>query len=126
MVTQQPFYKILLVDDSPLDREAVAAKLKAGGLTIDEVYCAQDAITQHDTHNYNLILMDFAMPGMDGLKCTEKIRAREKNANRVIIIGLSGNSSETVREQCLEAGMDDFLHKDTAEKELGHVIKKMA
>jgi len=113
--------RILLVEDSPLNRLVVTAHLEDTADTIDiaeDGEAAIDAVTQH---RYDLVLMDVHMPGMTGYEAAETIREWEQQARRprTPIVALTANAMSGDRERCLAAGMDDYLAKpfDLAELE---------
>lgn len=102
--------RVLIIDDNPhyakifelLSEELEITPYIASG-------CAEalDALRQH---SFDIILMDWFMPEVDGLLCTKKIRELEKTIGGVHtpIIGVSGYMSAS-REKSLDGGMDDFL-----------------
>jgi len=103
--------RILLVEDDPLNQE-VAAQLigEITGLPVDLAENAEQAITEVQRTEYDLILMDLLMPGIDGLEATQRIRALPGGMT-VPIIALTANAFAEDRARCLAAGMNDHLAK---------------
>jgi CheY-like chemotaxis protein len=60
---------------------------------------------------YDVVLMDVQMPEMDGLEASRRIVARYPNGERPRIIAMTANAMQGDREQCLAAGMDDYITK---------------
>ena len=104
---------ILLAEDNPINRDIIIENLKELGLAVDFVQNGQDAVAAWQQGNYALILMDIQMPGMDGLEATRQIRAKEREtgADSAHIVAVTANAYESDRDDCLAAGMDDYLAK---------------
>ena len=75
---------------------------------------------------YDLILMDIQMPEMDGFEATKIIRANPdfKHVAEIPIVALTAHALAGDRENCLEAGMDDYLTKPVKIKDLERIISK--
>lgn len=106
--------KVLIVEDNAVNQKVIAALLKARGLDIciaDDGQQGLDAVRSDET--IDLVLMDLHMPVMDGYQATKHIR--EWEASNALphrpIIALTADAYAEDREQCLAAGMDDFLPK---------------
>ena len=84
------------------------------------------AIQTWGTGNVDVILMDVKLPGMDGIEVTRRIRAAEKSSHRghTPVIAFSAVATKECRQQCLDAGVDDFLAKPTNMKTLVETIHK--
>ncbi len=102
--------RVLLVDDNTINRMLCQRYLKNLNIEPDTADNGLQAI-EHARHNhYDLILMDCQMPVMDGFEATRQIRRNSLN-NQTPIIALTGLTGENERQQCLTAGMNDFIGK---------------
>jgi len=106
---------ILVVEDIEINREIVAAMLSGiEGLAVELACDGKEAVEKFKENPdlYSLILMDVQMPVMDGLEATRAIRSLDcRNAREVPVIALTATTEEAEIEQCLKAGMDDYLEK---------------
>jgi CheY-like chemotaxis protein len=73
---------------------------------------------------YDLIFMDCQMPEMDGYEATRTIRRQEEPGRHVAIIAMTADAMAGCREQCIEAGMDDFIVKPVAMEGLFEVLQR--
>jgi len=98
------------------------------GILIDIASNGQEALEMYRQKCYDLILMDMQMPVMDGLESTRQIRAFEKETDpghRVYIVALTANIISDKKEDCIQAGMDDFIEKPFQEKMLRDLFSKI-
>jgi CheY-like chemotaxis protein/HPt (histidine-containing phosphotransfer) domain-containing protein len=102
---------ILLVEDSPTNRAVALAMLKSAPLVIDAVENGMQAIERLRETPYDLVLMDVAMPVMDGLDATRAIRALDGPAAKVPVVAMTANALSQDEARCRDAGMDDYLTK---------------
>ncbi|OGA00881.1 MAG: hypothetical protein A3H35_18570 [Betaproteobacteria bacterium RIFCSPLOWO2_02_FULL_62_17] len=103
---------VLLVDDDPDSQELVKFVLGHAGYSVSVAETGKEAMDSILASRFDAILMDLHMPVMDGFEVTRAIREYEKqHGGRVPIIGLTANIMADTREQCLQAGMDDYLSK---------------
>jgi two-component system cell cycle response regulator DivK len=102
--------RILYIDDDFANRLLVKRVLLAEGFDVDEADNAHDGIQLAVTHHPDLILMDIAMPEINGLEATNRIRNMPDIA-KVTIIALTANAMHGDREMILEAGCDGYISK---------------
>jgi len=83
------------------------------------------AVEMARRERFEVVLMDMQMPEMDGLEATRRIRAELPTGQQPYIIAMTANAGPTDREQCLAAGMNDFLSKPVQARELRGVLEKL-
>lgn len=104
-------HRILLVEDSPTNRAVVEAFLEDLPVALDMAEHGQAGVDRAAATVYDLVLMDMAMPVMDGLTATRQIRKLPGLNGKVPIVALTANAMASDRESCLAAGMNDYLSK---------------
>ena len=105
-------FKVLLVEDNPLNQKVLGMFIAKLGLEYDVASNGQMAVDLSGKEPYKYILMDIYMPGMDGTEATVKIRENEQNgSHRAKIIAITANESEESVKRCYDSGMDDYLVK---------------
>jgi PAS domain S-box-containing protein len=123
--------RVLVVEDSELNRDVAVALLKETGLAVEIAENGQvavDKVTKSPKEYYDALLMDIQMPVMDGYEATRKIREREADAqtsdHRIPIIALTAHALKGEEEKCLAADMDDYLPKPLDERDFHRVLVK--
>jgi PAS domain S-box-containing protein len=113
-----PQLAVLLAEDNPINQKVALSMLEARNYRVTLAENGTQAVEKYRNNLFDLILMDVQMPEMNGLEATRAIRLLEKGQQRVPIIALTANALKGDRENCLEAGMDDYLSKPVREHEL--------
>ncbi len=117
--------QVLLAEDNLVNQRLATRMLERRGVRVSVAANGQEAVQMFQRHEFDLILMDMQMPGMDGLQATVKIRILEKKSGTHIpIIALTANAMAGDRERCLAAGMDDYLSKPIKPEELYGMLEK--
>ena len=115
--TDQKKYRILVVDDEPMNREVMAGILSQAGFEFKPAGDGMAALQLFEEWLPDLVLMDIRMSGIDGYEATRSLRTLAMGVN-VPIIGVSASVFEQDRQQAIEAGMDDFISKPFKAQEL--------
>jgi len=116
----------LLVEDNPVNVLVAEAMLRNLGHEVCTVTDGQQAVAWLDTDQCDLVFMDCAMPVMDGFAAAQEIRRRERASGRprVPIVALTANVLADEREQCVQAGMDDYLAKPFEPDDIQRVVER--
>ncbi len=115
--------EILLVEDNPVNQTVIEAMLRSLGYRVTLVADGIQAVRSAERQRYDAILMDCRLPVLDGYSATREIRAQE-NGRRVPIIALTANALQGDRENCLQAGMNDYLAKPFKRAELQRILQR--
>jgi CheY-like chemotaxis protein len=121
---------ILVAEDNEINTLLTVSLIKRMGHNVDSVRDGSEALAALDSKpDYDLILMDVHMPGLDGIEATRRVRETEKTRAfggrpRVPIIALTASVMDEDRQNCLAAGMDDFLTKPLDPNALTAAIAK--
>ena len=121
-----PSIKILLAEDDKINQLVTGSFLKKLGQTVDIVEDGLQAIKALENIEYDIVLMDVQMPKLDGLEATKKIRDKSSSVlnHNIPIIAMTANAMQGDKEECLEAGMSDYLAKPIDPESFARVIAK--
>ena len=103
-------HRVLLAEDNPLNQEVALALLRDAGLDVDLAEDGLAAVELAGAADYDLILLDVQMPGLDGLEAARRIRAQERH-RQTPIIAMTANAFDEDRTAAFAAGMDDHVAK---------------
>ncbi len=111
--------RVLLVEDNDVNLEVSRGILLREGCLVTSATNGLKALAAYDGSEFDMILMDCHMPEMDGFEATAAIREREAGTGRhTPIIALTANAIAGDRENCLRAGMDDYISKPVSRKSI--------
>jgi CheY-like chemotaxis protein/HPt (histidine-containing phosphotransfer) domain-containing protein len=117
---------ILLVEDNVINQQVALGILQIQGYGVTVVNNGREALDALAEGGFDLILMDCHMPEMDGFEATAEIRKREQSSGGrpVPIVALTANAMAQDREDCLNAGMDDYLSKPFSMQSLQDMLNR--
>ena len=113
---------VLIVEDNKTNQLLTKILLEDYGLTCDIANDGVEALGMYHEGAYDLILMDENMPNMGGIEAMQRLH--QKYQNMVPIIALTANTMKGDRERFIEEGMDEFIPKPIAKKDLTAILKK--
>lgn len=122
--------RVLLVEDNDLNAEIAQFTLDRAGAVVTHVKDGESAVetfAASEPHEYDVVLMDIMMPGIDGLEATRQIRALDReDAATTPIIAVSANAFADDRRLSREAGMNAHLSKPVSAQELVEALAHIA
>jgi PAS domain S-box-containing protein len=118
--------RILLADDNMTNQKVALAMLNKLGYHANTVANGKEAISELEHIPYDIVLMDCQMPEMNGYEATAMIRSPDSKVLKhgVVIIAMTANAMKGDQEECLKAGMNDYIAKPIMPSELSETIRK--
>ena len=110
MATRHPL-RILLAEDNVVNQKLAMRLLQQMGYRADLASNGIEAVECVQRQIYDVVLMDVQMPEMDGLEAARRIAASGNPGERPRIVAMTANAMQGDREECLAAGMDDYITK---------------
>ena len=111
--------RILVADDSGINRKVVRMVLEKRGHEVVAVTDGEEAVRQYATDEFDLVLLDMQMPVLGGVRATPLLRKIEKfNCRRAVILALTSHEEKSIQDEIRQAGMDGFLSKPIDLQEL--------
>ncbi len=114
---------ILVAEDNDVNQLLMVSILKQSGYYADTASSGNDVLERLTRKKYDLIFMDVQMPGMDGITTTKEI-IRIYNGNRPVIVAMTGLATDSDKQRCLDAGMDDYISKPILIEDIHRMIRK--
>src|SRR5476649_1894096 len=102
--------KILIIEDNLLNLELATDLLEANGFAVSSAQTAEEGLRLAREILPDLVLMDFSLPGMDGLTATKNLKS-DPATHHVAVVGLTANAMKGDEESALNAGCDGYLTK---------------
>jgi CheY-like chemotaxis protein len=126
-----PPARVLLVEDNEINQELAREMIQAAGHTCECVGDGKSGVSAALAGGYDLVFMDCMMPEMDGYEAARAIRAEEarrraqgKRGPSIPIIAMTANAMKGDREQCLAAGMDDYMAKPLDPTDVEQMVRR--
>ena len=118
--------RVLLAEDNVVMQQLTRELLEKLGCKVEVVDNGADAVKRVAQSDFDIVLMDYNMPDINGVEAAREIRDREASAHmrELPIIALTANAFKNHRDECLGAGMNDFLSKPFSQVELWTVLKR--
>jgi CheY-like chemotaxis protein len=110
--------RILLAEDNVVNQKLALRLLQQMGYRADVASNGIEVIESIERQPYDVVLMDVQMPEMDGLEASRRITAKRRPGERPRIVAMTANAMAGDREECLAAGMDDYVTKPIRVDEL--------
>ena len=104
--------RVLIAEDNPVSSGVLHNMLRSEGFEADVVEDGPSVLEALQARDYDLLLLDCQMPGMDGDVVTRNIRKNpERYGSDPVVVAITADTTEQHRQQCIAAGMDDFMSK---------------
>lgn len=118
-------HRVLVVEDNQVNQQVAKGRLEKLGYDVAIADNGATAIELFQNQNFDLIFMDCQMPVLDGFQATRRIRQQEQTSSRHIpIIAMTAHALAGDKDQCLQAGMDDYVAKPFKTEELKLVLER--
>jgi CheY-like chemotaxis protein len=114
--------RILVAEDNTVNQRVAILQLRKLGYAADAVANGAEAIAALSSIPYDLVLMDCQMPEVDGFEATRRIRSMR--GRRIPIVAMTANALSGDRENCLAAGMDDYVSKPVKTADMESTLQK--
>ncbi|MFN3544996.1 MAG: response regulator [Thiobacillus sp.] len=116
--------RVLIAEDHPVNQRVLAHQLRELGVQYAIASNGREALRMLGEDDFDLVLMDWQMPEMDGLTATRRIRQLPGERRNIPIVALTANASGEFRQTSLEAGANDHLSKPYTEAALAAVLQQ--
>lgn len=115
--------RLLLVEDNIINQEVAREILEGAGLIVEIANNGREAVEAVDSHDYDAVLMDLQMPVMNGYEATRLIRSNTRHG-KLPVIAMTAHAIEGTSEECIAAGMNDYIVKPINKEYLLSVLSR--
>lgn len=120
-----PPLRILLAEDVDINAQIATRFIERLGHNVTVAENGVKALLAYEESEFDAVLMDVEMPEMDGMETTREIRKRESDHNRTPIVAMTAHAIPEIQQQCLEAGMDDYITKPLEPEKLQEILVQL-
>jgi len=117
--------RVLLAEDNPVNLKVAEMMLRRLGYSADTAGNGEEALAAFAAAPYDVVLMDVQMPVLDGLAATRRLRREFPAAQQPWVVALTASALVEDREDCAEAGMDDYLSKPVRAEDLAAALERV-
>jgi two-component system sensor histidine kinase/response regulator len=103
--------RILVAEDNAVNQQITRAILEKAGFSVDIASDGAELLRALQTAEYDLVVMDVQMPGMDGYQTTRAIRNLDSAVRSIPVLAMTANAMSGDRERCLACGMNEYVSK---------------
>jgi CheY-like chemotaxis protein len=115
---------VLVAEDNPVNQLVVSRALERAGCQAEIVGDGEQALQALAERRYDAVLMDCQMPVLDGYEATRELRRRENSSEHTPVIAMTAHAMKGAIDDCLEAGMDDYLSKPLRREQLNQALAR--
>ncbi len=117
--------RFLIVDDSPVDRHALASLVESLGHAVDQCASPTDALSTIESGEYDLVFLDVVMPEQDGYKFLRSLRLNARTANQYVVFCSSKKTTLEINYGIKRAGANDYLPKPATLAGIHEVLNRI-
>ncbi len=117
--------RVLVAEDNVVNQQVALRMLEKMGYHADLAVSGMEVIEAMQRRDYDVVLMDVQMPDMDGLDATRRLRAMLPDHRQPYVIAVTANAMSGDREECLSAGMDDYISKPVRRADLDAALARV-
>lgn len=115
--------KVLLVENSRTARAVLSQLLEKQGYTVDTAATGSEAITSILQSDHDVVIMDLFLPQMNGYEAAKQVRLLDSPKSLIPIVAFTSSTSESDKQLCKDAGMNDYVIKSESNEALLAVLK---
>jgi CheY-like chemotaxis protein len=117
--------RFLVIDDSTVDRHALASLVQSMGHEVDQCADPTTALPMVETGRYDLVMLDVVMPELDGYKFLRSLRLNPGTANQYVVFCSSKKTPIEINYGINRAGANDYLPKPATKEGLEKVLERV-